>query len=141
MVQAASTTNTDDNSWKLDSAFLFYSEADRVSAGELILNAQKTFDSEEVLNIKLTVDTLTGASANGAVAQPSVQTFTRPSGNGQYLISAGDIPLDDTFKDTRVQLNGQWTQPLSPDYKVSGGFHLSKEYDYLSLGIKWQYCG
>ena len=121
--------------WKFDAAVLYYSEADRVSAGEAIFNAQKTFDTEEVLNLKLTIDTLTGASANGAVAQPTVQTFTRPSGNGQYQVASGETPLDDTFRDTRVQLNAQWTQPIAPDYTASGGLHLSKEYDYLSLGI------
>lgn len=126
---------TEDDSWQFDSAFLFYSEIDRVSAGEAIINAQKSFDDEEVLNLKLTIDTLTGSSANGAVAQPTAQTFTRPSGNGQYQISENDTPLDDTFKDTRVQMNAQWTQLLVPDYTLSVGGHLSKEYDYLSLGI------
>lgn len=132
---AESTTNTQESVWEFDSAFLFYSEVDRVSAGEAIFNARKTFDTEEVLNLKLTIDALTGASANGAVAQPTVQTFTRPSGNGQYEIASGDTPLDDTFHDTRVQLNGQWTQLIAPNYTASGGLHLSKEYDYLSLGV------
>jgi len=125
----------EEDSWQIDSAFLYYSETDRVSAGEAIINAQKTFEDEEVLNLKLTIDTLTGSSANGAVAQPTVQTFTRPSGNGQYQINENDTPLDDTFKDTRVQLNAQWTQPIAADYTLSTGGHLSKEYDYLSLGI------
>ena len=125
----------EEDSWQFDSAFLFYSETDRVSAGEAIINAQKTFDDEDILNLKLTIDTLTGASANGAVAQPTVQTFTRPSGNGQYQVNENETPLDDTFKDTRVQLNAQWTQPLQQDYTLSVGGHLSKEYDYLSLGI------
>ena len=123
------------NSWDFDSAFLFYSEVDRVSAGEAIFNAKKTFANDEILNLKLTIDALTGASANGAVAQPNVQTFTRPSGNGQYEIAAGDTPLDDTFHDTRVQLNAQWTQPIASNYTASGGVHISKEYDYLSLGV------
>ena len=135
LVHAESTANAEANSWEFDSAFLFYSEVDRVSAGEAIINAKKTFENEEVLNLKLTIDTLTGASANGAVAQPTVQTFTRPSGNGQYSIASGDVPLDDTFHDTRVQLNAQWTQPIASNYTVSGGVHLSKEYDYLSLGV------
>ena len=129
------TAGVDESSWEFDSAMLFYSEADRVSAGEAIFNATKTFANDEILNLKLTVDALTGASANGAVAQPNVQTFTRPSGNGQYTIAAGDTPLDDTFQDTRVQLNGQWTQPIAPNYTASAGLHISKEYDYLSLGV------
>lgn len=133
--ESSTATNTEESTWEFDSAFLFYSEVDRVSAGEAIFNAKKTFANDEVLNLKLTVDALTGASANGAVAQPTVQTFTRPSGNGQYEIAPGDTPLDDTFHDTRVQLNAQWTQPIAPDYTASGGLHISKEYDYLSLGI------
>jgi hypothetical protein len=133
--ETSSTTNAEEGTWEFDSAILFYSEVDRVSAGEAIFSAKKTFANDEVLNLKLTVDALTGASANGAVAQPNVQTFTRPSGNGQYTIAAGDTPLDDTFHDTRVQLNAQWTQPIAPNYTASGGVHISKEYDYLSLGV------
>jgi len=130
-----SVANIEENSWEFDSAFLFYSEVDRVSAGEAILNAKKTFADDEILNLKLTVDALTGASANGAVAQPNVQTFTRPSGNGQYTITPGETPLDDTFHDMRVQINAQWTQPIAENYTASGGVHISNEYDYLSLGV------
>ncbi len=121
--------------WQFDSAFLYYSEADRVTAAELIISGTKVFENDEVLNLKATIDTLSGASANGAVAQPDIQTFTRPSGQGQYSIQANTTPLDDTFKDTRVQLNAQWTQPIAQDYTYSIGGHLSKEFDYLSLGF------
>jgi hypothetical protein len=129
-----SDASTED-AWSFDSAFLYYSEADRVSAAEAIISAKKTYTDDSVLNLKLTIDALTGASANGAVAQPNVQTFTRPSGKGDYDIKAGDTPLDDTFHDTRVQLNAQWTQALAQNYTGSVGAHISKEYDYLSLGI------
>lgn len=121
--------------WEFDSAFLVYSEVDRVSAAETIIAGTKTFDNDEILSLKLTVDALTGASANGAIAQPNAQTVTRPSGNGQYVTPAGETPLDDTFHDTRVQLNGQWTQPLADNTTGSVGGHFSKEYDYLSLGV------
>jgi hypothetical protein len=131
----ANAQTTVDDSWEFDTAFLYYSESDRVSAAEAIINGKKTFENDEVLNLKLTIDSLTGSSANGAVAQPTVQTFTRPSGKGEYQINAGETPLDDTFKDTRVQFNAQWTQPLAPNYTGSAGVHFSKEYDYLSLGI------
>ena len=113
IANAKTSSSTDESTWDFDTAFLFYSETDRVSAGEAIFNAKKTFEDEEILNLKVTIDSLTGASANGAVAQPTVQTFTRPSGNGQYNVAAGDTPLDDTFRDTRVQLNAQWTQPVA----------------------------
>lgn len=135
IANAKTSSSTDESTWDFDTAFLFYSETDRVSAGEAIFNAKKTFEDEEILNLKVTIDSLTGASANGAVAQPTVQTFTRPSGNGQYNVAAGDTPLDDTFRDTRVQLNAQWTQPVAKNMMASGGVHLSNEYDYLSLGL------
>lgn len=137
-VQVSATPTSvaaEEDTWSFDSAFLYYSEADRVSAAEAVFNAKKTYSDDSILNLKLTVDALTGASANGAVAQPDVQTFTRPSGKGDYKVKAGETPLDDTFHDTRVQLNAQWTQALAPNVTGSVGGHLSKEYDYLSLGI------
>jgi hypothetical protein len=124
-----------DESWQFDTAIMQYAEVDRVMATEAIIAGQKTFNNDQVLNLKLTIDALTGASPNGATAQPTPQTFTRPSGNGQYVVDAGETPLDDTFKDTRVQLTGQWTQPLWQDYTVSAGGNFSKEYDYMSASV------
>jgi hypothetical protein len=124
-----------DESWQFDTAIMQYAEVDRVMATEAIIAGQKTFNNDQVLNLKLTIDALTGASPNGATAQPTPQTFTRPSGNGQYVVDAGETPLDATFKDTRVQLTGQWTQPLWQDYTVSAGGNFSKEYDYMSASV------
>ena len=131
----AQATETKADEWQFDTALMYYGETDRVTAVEAIIAGSKQFGNDELLSLKLTVDTLTGASANGAVAQNTPQTFTRPSGNGQYQIKAGDTPLDDTFKDTRVQLTGQWTQPLTELYTWSVGGNFSKEYDYLSASI------
>ncbi|NMD51822.1 DUF3570 domain-containing protein [Shewanella sp. DNRA4] len=125
--------NIDD--WKVDAALMYYGEQDRVQAIEAIGTAQKNFGDDSVLDLKLVVDSLTGASASGAVAQSNSQTFTRPSGNGQYTIAAGETPLDDTFHDTRVQANANWSQVLNPDWKVNGGVYASKEFDYMSMGI------
>ncbi|MFT4925312.1 MAG: hypothetical protein ACI8WB_001404 [Phenylobacterium sp.] len=131
----AANTNSDDD-WKFNTAILYYGESDsRVTAVEGIINANKTFDENEILDLKITVDTLTGASPTGAVPQPGIQTFTRPSGRGNYQVAAGEVPLDDTFHDTRLQLNGQWTQPVGESYLGSFGLHASKEFDYLSLGF------
>ena len=121
--------------WQFNSAILLYSEQDRVSAGEGILTARGDFGDDKYLNLGLVVDALTGASATGAVAQPEVQSFTRPSGRGNYDVAAGETPLDDTFHDTRVQLDASWEQPLAQDWRMTVGGHLSKEYDYLSLGV------
>ncbi|WP_133471660.1 DUF3570 domain-containing protein [Paraglaciecola marina] len=120
--------------WAIDTAILYYGETDRVSVVEGVLNASKDFGDEHIFNGKLVLDTLTGASASGAVAQPGVQSFTRPSGKGSYEVNGGETPLDDTFQDTRVQVSGQWTQPLWENTRGSSGLNFSKEYDYLSIG-------
>ncbi|MBU2112304.1 MAG: DUF3570 domain-containing protein [Gammaproteobacteria bacterium] len=131
--QAQAGTLLDD--WQFNSAILLYNETDRVSAGEAVLTARGDFGDDTYLNLGLVVDTLTGASATGAVAQPYVQSFTRPSGRGSYDVAPGDTPLDDTFRDTRVQLDASWEQPLAANWRISAGGHVSKEYDYLSVGV------
>ncbi|MGQ8365385.1 DUF3570 domain-containing protein [Glaciecola sp. 1036] len=132
--QPAQANEQKDDAWQFDTAILYYGESDRVQLVEGVFNAKKDFGDEHIFSAKLVVDTLTGASASGAVAQPGVQTFTRPSGNGSYQVNAGETPLDDTFRDTRVQLSGQWTQPIFENTRVSTGFNFSNEYDYLSIG-------
>ena len=131
--QAQAGTLLDD--WQFNSAILLYNETDRVSAGEAVFTARGDFGDDKYLNLGLVVDALTGASATGAVAQPYVQSFTRPSGRGSYQVGAGETPLDDTFHDSRVQLDASWEQPLAQNWRISGGGHLSKEYDYLSMGV------
>ncbi|WNO10817.1 DUF3570 domain-containing protein [Teredinibacter sp. KSP-S5-2] len=128
-----STTQADD--WNVDTAIMYYGEQDRVSALEGVIVGNKTFKNDAVFNAKFVIDSLTGASANGAVPQNTAQTFTRPSGNGQYQAEAGEIPLDDTFKDTRGQLDVQWTQPFMADNTFSTGIHISAEHDYQSVAL------
>jgi len=134
---AAETTTSDTktDSWDFNTAILYYGETDRVQAAEGTFQATKTYADERKLSLKLVIDTLTGASANGAVPQSSAQTFTTPSGNGQYTAEAGETPLDDTFKDTRAQIAAQWSQPLGEKYVLSVGTNLSNEYDYQSIAF------
>jgi hypothetical protein len=85
--------------------------------------------------MSLTVDSLTGATPNGAVPANVVQTFTGPSGGESYSIAPGEQPLDTTFLDTRVALTASWQQSLGESMRWSLGFSGSDEYDYLHLGI------
>jgi hypothetical protein len=130
-VQGDSHVETGD--WELDAAILYYSEPDRVQAIEPVFQAKKWLDTDESLTFKLTLDSLTGASATGAVPTDSVQTFTTPSGNNSYLIAPNTTPLDPTFLDTRVALNVAWEKPLSRLTKMVLGGNVSKEYDYESV--------
>ncbi len=133
---AIANEQTDDE-WNFSASLLTYSEVDRVSAVEAIFDAETTIDTTGNLNIKFVLDSLTGASANGAIAQNTVQTFSRPSGNGQYDIAAGTTPLDDTFRDTRLQLNVSWSDLINPesDYRYTLGTNVSREFDFQSLSL------
>lgn len=120
--------------WEIDSSVLYYAEDGRVSAIEPVVRARKTIGDDEFLTFRLVVDSLTGSSANGAIATTAAQTFTKPSGDATYTTAANTTPLDPSFHDTRVAVNGEWEKPLQDNLKGIFGANLSKEYDYTSLG-------
>jgi hypothetical protein len=119
---------------RVESSILLYSETNRVQAAEGLVGLTHLFKGDRLLNVRLTLDGLTGASPNGATPSSRVQTFTRPSGNGGYSLPAGEIPLDDTFRDTRYSVDGSLTLPLDRLTSVVFGAHFSGEHDYTSLG-------
>lgn len=132
----AAADNKDPGTWDFDMAVLYYGEGDsRVQAVEPVISATRYFEDEKTLNLKLVVDTLTGASPTGATPSAEVQTFTKPSGNGQYDIAASDAPLDDTFQDTRVALSAAWNAPINRAWSYSAAIYGSNEYDYQSVGL------
>ncbi len=121
--------------WDIDSAALYYGEGDgRVKDASLAIDARRDFADERTLGLGLHLDTLTGASPSGAIAQPGVQTFTSPSGRDTYSTPGGDIPLDETFHDTRFAIDASWSQPLARLYKLSSGVSFSSEFDYQHIG-------
>lgn len=129
--------HAEDNPWHADSALLVYSEADsRVQAVEPIVALTKDRDDEHIISLKLTLDSLTGASPNGALAANHPQTFTGPSGNGtSYTTKAGDTPLDSSFHDSRAAFSLNWSQPLGERNHISFGGNVSNEFDFKSLGV------
>lgn len=132
---AAPAAAEESERWAFDTALLYYGESDdRVQDVSATIGAQRAFADDRLLNLTLTADTLTGASASGAIATNAPQTFTSPSGRAVYTTSAGEIPLDDTFKDTRFALNAGWSQPLARLYTLSAGLGFSTEYDYTHIG-------
>lgn len=121
--------------WEVDTSFLVYSEKDRVTVFEPSFSAKKTFDNSSILGLNFVFDTMTGASPNGASPSDGPQTFTRPSGNDAYTIEAGETPLDDTFKDTRIQLGASWDSVLTRLTRYRLGANVSSEYDYMSVSF------
>ena len=125
----------DENKWEIESALLYYGESDdRVQDASLSVNAKRDFDDGKVLDFSITADTLSGASPSGAIALDGPQTFTSPSGDKTYMTPGGEIPLDDTFLDTRYAVTANWTQPFAGLYTVSAGASFSDEYDYTHAG-------
>ncbi len=134
----ASAADGESARWSFDSALLYYGESDdRVQDLSAALSATRDFDDDRKLGLSLTVDTLTGASASGAIALDGPQTFTSPSGNKTYTTPAAKVPLDDTFLDTRYAASVSWTQPLARLYSFSVGAGFSTEYDYTHLGANF----
>ena len=122
--------------WSIDTSLLYYGESDdRVTSGSLLATARRAFDEDRSLDLNITIDSLTGATPSGAVPANTVQTFTRPSGSHSYTVPAGELPLDDTFLDTRVAVSATWEQALGESMRWSAGLSTSYEYDYLHLGI------
>jgi Protein of unknown function (DUF3570) len=122
--------------WDFDTALLYYGESDgRVQDLSFNLLARRMFPDDKILSLGLGVDSLTGASPSGAIPQNEVQTFTRPSGDEVYSVAPGELPLDDTFLDTRYALTAGWQQPIGRLYTGSAGISFSTEYDYTHAGM------
>ena len=127
--------------WFFDTAVLYYAEADgRVRAAEPVVLGTYDLGDDRLLTGKLVLDSLTGASPNGATPASTPQTFSRPSGNGTYTIDPNELPLDDTFHDTRVAVSGGYQFPVGEDGKLDLGLNASKEYDFLSAGTSARYA-
>ncbi len=135
----ADESNSAPDPWKLDVGFLYYAETDRVSDASVSVLARKVLREENELTLKLTVDTLSGASGSGALPANVAQTFTNPSGEGSYTTAPGETPLDSTFLDTRFAVAANWERLLGRHDRVNLGLSFSTEYDYLHAGINGRY--
>jgi len=137
-----SPLQAEDSEWDVDSAILYYAEDNgRIQAIEPVISARKDLGDEEAVSLKLVIDSLSGASATGAVPSTQVQTFIRPSGNGTYTVAPNETPLDDSFLDTRVAFSMNWEKPIDRNNRRDYGFNVSKEYDFTSIGAnaQWQH--
>lgn len=142
-IAAAENPNDEESKstrWSGQGGVVYYSESEsRVQAAKGAFELRAGFEGEKIWATKLSLDSLTGASPNGALKSQQPQTFTTPSGNGTYTIQPGETPLDSSFKDTRVSLSSTWTQPIDRLKKYTAGVNLSKEYDYFSAGANVTY--
>jgi len=140
-----------------DSALAYYHEGGgRVSAIEPIVTMREDFGDDHILGLKLTFDSLSGGTPNGALTSTKVQTFASPSGkslkaapqtyttaSGQlvvvnapiYTVNPGQLPLDPSYHDQRLALSGNYQLPLSRLTRATLGGALSYEHDFESLSV------
>lgn len=112
--------------------YLYYSEQDRVTAHEPALELIADFGGERKWVNKILVDTLTGPSHNGGVPSRFQQTIATPSGHGDFRTAPGKVPLDPSFRDTRISYTTSWSQPLGNNYEYAVSGNYSSEYDFKS---------
>jgi hypothetical protein len=145
-----------DGDWLVDSALLYYQEDhNRVQAIEPVVSLSKDFGDDRKLALKLTFDSLSGGSPNGALPSNQPQTFSSPSGaslqapsgtpSGRvdeeqehvslYTVAPGELPLDPTFRDQRAAVNVNWQQRVGEFARLSLGGDLSYEHDFASAAV------
>jgi hypothetical protein len=124
--------------WDVGAGALVYSETDRVRSIKAVTTIERS-TAESTVALKLMVDSLTGASPNGATASTQAQTFTTPSGNS-YTAAAKETPLRD-FEDDRTAISARWTRIINRLFKLELGADYSTEDDYDSIGINTSLSG
>jgi hypothetical protein len=142
----AQTAAADADATKVDAGILYYQEDQgRIRSMDAIVKLNHDFGDERTLGLTASVDSLSGGSPNGAVAQKFAQTFTTPSGSAtggepgeddeegkEYRVAPGHQPLDPSFRDLRVAGDVSWSQPLGIGNRMALGGHLSVEHDFVS---------
>lgn len=153
-------TESDVGLTRLDSAVLFYQESGgRVKATEPVFSVTMNGTSGAILTGRVTIDTLTGATPNGAAPWSQPQTFVTPAhapgttttvtgasggstlvtipGTGtvarQYVTPANTLPVDAGFRDQRTAVDLGYSTPVWDGGRLSFGGSASTERDYRSF--------
>ena len=137
-------TDSSEQPFQLDSALLYYKEnAGRVQTVEPVVSLKKDFGDQRILGGTFTVDSLSGATPNGAIPSRKPQTFASPSSTSLvpqpgkktrlYTIAPGALPQDPNFSEFRAAGDADWAQPLGLNDAIALGGHVSSEHDFNSF--------
>lgn len=146
----AQTVDSAEQPFELDSALLYYKEnSGRVQTIEPVVSLKKDFGDQRILGGTFTVDSLSGATPNGALPSRKPQTFASPSSTSLvpqagkkttlYAIAPGNLPQDPHFNEQRVAGDADWSQPMGLDNNLSFGGHVSTEHDFDSFATHADY--
>ncbi len=139
--QQAHAAEAVDNAWELDSSLLYYAEEDdRVSVTKAVAFLSGDLSSNDSVDVKLVLDTMSGATPTGAVQSEnsSVDSFSGASG-ASLRTASGDSVDRVTFSDTRLGIAISWNHLLERLSSITYGASLSVEKDYQSYGASVNY--
>ena len=129
-----------DNATSVDGAVMHYKESGgRVSTTEAVVHAKETLNDGETLGLKLTFDTLSGGSPNGALPSKQVQTFARPSGKS-LSTSAVVTPVQTyTTASGRVASSGGGSSTSGPYTVAPGALPLDTSFrdQRIAASLDW----
>ncbi len=127
--------------WSIESSLAYYHEDGRIQAIEPMVDFSKVFANGQSVGLNVTVDSLSGASPNGALTSRKPQTFASPSGKNlaptshTYVTNPGQLPVDPHYHDQRMAIEGNWTVPVTRVDQVTVGGKLSNEHDFFSATV------
>jgi uncharacterized protein DUF3570 len=133
--------------WSLQSALAYYHEDGRVQAIEPVIDLSREEATGGSLDLNLTIDSLSGASPNGALPSRMPQTFASPSGRTLnpsanagadrqthlYAIAPGQLPADSNYSDLRAAAAADWQRPFSRTMRWDFSGKVSYEDDFISI--------
>jgi hypothetical protein len=136
----------------VDTGILYYKEGEgRVQVVEPVVSVKKIFSENNSLDVKLTFDSLTGGSPNGAIPSKSPQTFSTTSGSvvpggtpsnsasNSFTTPAGALPVDPNFTKKREGAVLNWSKGIDEANAFTLGLGYSHELDFKSTSISSTY--
>ena len=124
-----------ENSWEIDTSFLYYSEADdRVSVAKFVAGVGGDVSDKDRVNIQVVLDTMSGSTPSGAVKDSGGgTTVTGASGGGGTGVSDPNAKALGKFDDTRLANSLTWTRTHKNNWSVDYNAAVSVENDYRSF--------
>jgi len=129
---------TSDSKILYDVYYLDYAEKDRVHVQAPVFSAKKTLSDTKSVEYRLVLDSMSGATPNGATPTNAEQTFTGVSGSAGYSTPAGMTPTRE-FSEKRLALSFIWDEQINSNKKHTFSTNLSTESDYHSLSFSNAY--
>jgi len=136
-------SGTSEAEWQVEAAYRYYSETDRVTAMEPVLQFHKVDDEGRKIDFTIAYDSLSGASPNGAAVSEKPQTFTATSGAGgsaETITSAsGTAYKDDDDDDDDDDYEGGGGSKISEYTVEPGEVPLDPDFEDNRLSISMNY--